>query len=81
MIVRPRTSMTSASFGHEIAPRAPTALMRSPSMTTAASGTGAAPVPSISVAPVKTRIITASSLRASDSTVAGPAPASPSLCS
>ena len=35
----------------------PRPMMRSPSMTTAASGTGAAPVPSISVAPVRTRII------------------------
>src|SRR5262245_58137039 len=57
MMVRPRTSMTSASFGHESAPRAPAAATRSPSRTTAASATGAAPVPSISVAPVNTRII------------------------
>src|SRR5437899_10768081 len=57
MIVRPRTSMTSASCGHESAPRAPAATTRSPSTTTTASGTGAAPVPSISVAPVNTRII------------------------
>src|SRR5207247_1763778 len=39
----------------------------------AASGTGAAPVPSINVAPVNTRIIGGSSLRANDSTAGSPA--------
>ena len=37
--------------------RGPAAAIRSPSMTTAASAIGAAPVPSISVAPVRTRTI------------------------
>src|SRR5437867_1311013 len=62
MIVRPRTSMTSASCGHDSAPRAPATATRSPSTTTAASGTGAAPVPSVRVAPVNTRIIASPSL-------------------
>src|SRR5262245_11806994 len=64
MMVRPRTSTTSASPGHESAPRAPAAVTRSPSTMTAASATGAAPVPSMSVAPVNTRIIGPPSTRA-----------------
>src|SRR5689334_2470559 len=49
--------MTAASAGHASAPRGPAAVTRPSSITTAASGTGAAPVPSIRVAPVRTRII------------------------
>src|SRR5713226_5869448 len=55
--VRPVTSTISAFAGQAVAARGPAAMIRSPSMTTAASGTGAAPVPSIKVAPVSTRII------------------------
>ena len=62
MIVRPRTSTTSASAGQVAASRGPAAVMRSPSITTAASTNGAAPVPSIRVAPVNTRIIAQSFL-------------------
>src|SRR6185436_975189 len=55
--VRPATSMTCASAGQASPRRGPAAMMRSPSMTTAASGTGAAPVPSMSVAPVRTSVM------------------------
>src|SRR5437773_3767133 len=51
--VRPDTSTVSACAGHDV-PRAPTAMTRSPSMTTTESGTGDAPVPSMSVAPIRT---------------------------
>ena len=62
MIVRPLTSRISAFAGALTASRGPAAVMRSPSIITAASVTGAAPVPSIRVAPVKTRIIVRSFL-------------------
>src|SRR5512132_2179489 len=55
--VRPATSITWASAGQASPRRGPAAMMRSPSMTTAASGTGAAPVPSMSVAPVRTSVM------------------------
>src|SRR6185295_4843743 len=55
--VRPATSITCASAGQPSPRRGPAAMMRSPSMTTAASGTGAAPVPSMSVAPVRTSVM------------------------
>jgi len=57
MMVLPRTSTTSASPGQDRPWRGPAAAIRSPSMTMTASATGAAPVPSIKVAPVRTRII------------------------
>ena len=49
--VRPERSMTSTCAGRETVWRGPTALIRPSLMSTAASGTGAAPVPSIRVAP------------------------------
>src|SRR5262245_20149411 len=52
--VNPGRSMSEASGRQEIDARGPAATIRSPSMTTAASGTGDAPVPSISVAPSRT---------------------------
>src|SRR5580765_8905285 len=55
--VRPATSITCASAGQASPRRGPAAMMRSPAMTTTASGTGAAPVPSMSVAPVRTSVI------------------------
>ena len=55
--VRPATSTISAVAGQVVAALGPAAMMRSPSMTTAASCTGVAPVPSIKVAPVRTRTI------------------------
>src|ERR1700720_2610078 len=61
MGVRPRGSMPAAWAGRERAARGPAAVIRSPSMTTAASGTGAAPVPSIRGAPVRTRAMAGAS--------------------
>ena len=55
MTVAPPTSMTRAPSGS--ASIRPTAAMRPPSMTTLASATGSAPVPSMSVAPVTTVVM------------------------
>src|SRR5436309_3226092 len=56
--VRPDRSMTSAWAGQAVPARPPSAAIRSPSMTTAASGMGGAPVPSMRVAPSRTCMLT-----------------------
>src|SRR5262249_30650223 len=55
--VRPDRSIRSAWAGHVTPARAPAATIRSPSTTTAAFGTGDAPVPSMRVAPSSTCMI------------------------